>query len=807
MENINILNTITDKIKSFLPKSSDNDENTIDIKKTFSSDNIDIIPIIKIVLGLSKEFPTNILNSKLGHKYNELEFFQSNQDSNSSNNTETNSNALFEKFNNTKTKLGKTLLQSIILDPLIDNNENGNGNDNNGNGNGNKTGNAKLNLLKERQKFATSFMNNPNLEEICKTLEKCSLLEKDILAMQIDDSPEMLEVYKVVFFQFLPLQKFNYNETFLKLFYYFVIILSPVYGAVAPFIFMFAPFLFMRYILKVPISFGVFWSITKNMILGGTGFFSNLNKILNSGLGKVAEAMVGGGNGGSEGNGGSGLSIKSIIMSLVKWIVAFMNSSAGTYLYIAFLVITYLYGIYNSFQVSITYNKIINMFHSRLNIISKWLKGALLFYNMRLGFEHIEIKPIIDKINIAMKNSTIINLLNHSTFNDEPNLLSNKGIIIKTFKEFLDTKMILVPFFKYMAYIDVWSSIGKWLKKDNGYRSICNFISNSDMPIVKGNDIWNICCTVPVYNDVNLGCEKFGDSIEEENIEEKSIEEENIEEKSIDESINNKTKTKTKTKEYANLLITGPNGSGKSTYIKSVIECILLGQTVGVVPAREFSFTPFTNIATYLNIPDCQGKESLFQAEMNRCYQQLQVLNEAEEKGQFSFNIMDEIFVSTNYKEGMSGAYAIIKNMCKMNKCLNIITTHFDVLASMDEVCVSKKYFDIEIDENDNIKGDYKIRDGVSKKHMALKLLKKKGFDKTIIEDAEYLYNFLEEKQGLGLDKKDLEKKELISQEIIIEDKDLEKKELISQEIILKDNIILEKENKKEENKKEENKE
>jgi DNA mismatch repair ATPase MutS len=193
-----------------------------------------------------------------------------------------------------------------------------------------------------------------------------------------------------------------------------------------------------------------------------------------------------------------------------------------------------------------------------------------------------------------------------------------------------------------------------------------------------------------------------------------------------------------------NLLITGPNGAGKSTYIKSVIECILLGQTIGVVPAKEFTFTPFANISTYLNIPDCQGKESLFQAEMSRCYQQLQMLKNAEEKGQFSFNIMDEIFVSTNYKEGMSGAYAIIKNMCKMSKCLNIITTHFDVLASMDEVCVSKKYFDIDIDENDNIKGDYKIRDGVSKKHMALKLLKKKGFDASIIADAEYLYEKLQ---------------------------------------------------------------
>ena len=93
---------------------------------------------------------------------------------------------------------------------------------------------------------------------------------------------------------------------------------------------------------------------------------------------------------------------------------------------------------------------------------------------------------------------------------------------------------------------------------------------------------------------------------------------------------------------------------------------------------------------------------------------------------------------------------------------------------------VSKKYFDIEIDENDNIKGDYKIRDGVSKKHMALKLLKKKGFDATIIADAEYLYNFLE--------KKDIEDKK----EVILEDK---------KEIILEDKkeIILEDKKEKEE--------
>ena len=83
MENTNIFTNIANKLKSFLAKP--NDENNIDIQKTFSSENVDILPIIKIILGLSKEFPNNILNSKLGHKYNELEFFQSNQDSNSSN--------------------------------------------------------------------------------------------------------------------------------------------------------------------------------------------------------------------------------------------------------------------------------------------------------------------------------------------------------------------------------------------------------------------------------------------------------------------------------------------------------------------------------------------------------------------------------------------------------------------------------------------------------------------------------------------------------------------------------------------------
>ena len=134
------------------------------------------------------------------------------------------------------------------------------------------------------------------------------------------------------------------------------------------------------------------------------------------------------------------------------------------------------------------------MFHSRLNIIFKWLKVVVEFNKMKLGLEYPELNTVILQIKELITNPTILNLLNNPTFNNEPSVLSNKGIIIKTFKEFLDMKKLIEPFCKYMAYIDVWSSIGKWLKegkevkerKENfaNNRSICNYISESDNPTV-----------------------------------------------------------------------------------------------------------------------------------------------------------------------------------------------------------------------------------------------------------------------------------------------------------------------------------
>ena len=718
------MNTIYQKIESILAslKPTTSNENIIDLQQTFNSQNIDTLPIIKKILSLPDNFPNNILHSTTGHKYHELEFFESNLDSNISSHQEQIS--FFQRFNRTQTRLGSHLLQSILLKPLHSHTD-------------------INNILINRQKVIKSLAKYDN--KFSSMLLDLAKLEQDVLAMGLPDTPEMQEVYKIIFFDLKLARPLNYSETFQKIFCYFLIIFSPLYGIVSPFIFMFAPFLFLRYVMKVPITFDVFWNIIKNMILGGTGFFANLNKMFSSNVGTVVEGLI---------NPNGGISIKSVVFWIVKMIIGFMNSQIGTYAYIGFIVISYLYGIYNSLQVSITYNKVINMFHSRMNIISKWLKQCVAFYNLGLCFESIEITGIRQEIDILLQHPTIRVLLEHKTFSHEPGVISNKGIIIKTFREFLDAKELaqkfIEPFSHYLAYVDAFSAISSWLRENNSEnKTFCTYLLDHSTPSVKGTNVWNICCTQPVYNDIILGSSLSTTILEEETVileedktdiptnKDSTIEKDNTLHTDTDD-INTKDvileedknqplpEKKYKTIHntiHNNTIITGANGAGKSTYIKSVIECIILGQTIGVVPASEFIITPFTNITTYLNIPDCQGKESLFQAEMSRCHQQLQMLESAEKQHQFSFNIMDEIFVSTNYKEGMSGAYAIINQLCKFKHCLNIITTHFDVLANMDDLQVNKHFFDIEVDDADNISKDYKLKPGVSSKHMALKLL------------------------------------------------------------------------------------
>jgi DNA mismatch repair ATPase MutS len=181
------------------------------------------------------------------------------------------------------------------------------------------------------------------------------------------------------------------------------------------------------------------------------------------------------------------------------------------------------------------------------------------------------------------------------------------------------------------------------------------------------------------------------------------------------------------------LIITGPNKAGKSTFMRSVMTCVYLSQSLGISCCDKMALTPFIDLFTYLNVPDCIGRESLFEAELNRCYTYIEKIESF--KG-FSMGIVDELFTGTNPKEGKAASYAILKRISNNPINITILSTHFhDVIGYLDpEKFIFGKFTAKKIKEKFTY--DYKMHDGVSNQCIALQLLKERGFDKDIIGDA-----------------------------------------------------------------------
>lgn len=182
------------------------------------------------------------------------------------------------------------------------------------------------------------------------------------------------------------------------------------------------------------------------------------------------------------------------------------------------------------------------------------------------------------------------------------------------------------------------------------------------------------------------------------------------------------------------MIITGPNKAGKSTFMRSLILTIYFSQVLGVVCAEEFYFTPFTKIFTYLNVPDSIGKESLFEAELERCYVYHNSVMESMTTGDKIIGFIDELFTGTNYLEGMSGSYAIIKKISEIPTSMTILTTHYHEICDISNITYNK-FCAIENTQNTTPKYTftYKIEQGISDQCIALHLLQEKGYNDRII--------------------------------------------------------------------------
>ena len=392
---------------------------------------------------------------------------------------------------------------------------------------------------------------------------------------------------------------------------------------------------------------------------------------------------------------------------------AFLASlvTKGIYLFM------YFQNIYYSLQSSSNTNKIVNTIHEKLNKMTSYIKLTNKIKKICNDNDLSDLSSFIKYTKINDDISFYDSFFNFPVFNKSPGLISDKGKILYTYKKFKLNKDNVSDVFHYTGTIDLILSIENILSNSSSENPYCltKFLKNKE-PKLNIKKIWH------PYLDKN--------------------EVPNIVKNSID--IKN------------NILITGPNAAGKSTFIKSVIINIILSQTLGISSSEKFELTPFNMIETYLHIPDSKGNSSLFEAEMFRSKEYIEKLKNMD-NDKFSFIVLDEIFSSTNYVEGFSGAYAILKKISSFSNTLSITTTHYsdlEVLEKDTKGRIKNYKFEVDHDANNDIIFNYILKEGTSRQYIALELLKKNGFDDDLIEDAIKISNKVKQNKILDKPKK-----------------------------------------------------
>ena len=371
---------------------------------------------------------------------------------------------------------------------------------------------------------------------------------------------------------------------------------------------------------------------------------------------------------------------------------------------------------YSSIQSSKSTYNFMTVLHEKVNMLSTILDNVEsidTIIKKECKETYIELKNTVDIKEIRNNLYNLLVLFNNKICREKSCLRDNKGAILVAYHNFLDHRDKLIPILKYIGKIDAFFSIAKLFEiyedNDNKY-CLVNYVQ-SKKPYLKLEGTWHpFLNKEPILNDVEIGND------------------------------NNRC-----------ALITGPNAAGKSTFIKTLIMNIYLSQTIGIAAASKMDITPFQLIDTYLHIPDCKGRDSLFEAEMHRCKKYINIIKNMKED-EFAFVVMDEMFSSTNYVEGFSAAYAILNKISSYNNSLSLVTTHYTKLSKLENTTngnIKNYNFYIKRDKNDNIVYPYKIKKGVSNQFIALELLKLNHFDKDIIDLAINESTIMQEKDRI----------------------------------------------------------
>tara|TARA_Y100001970_G_scaffold293193_1_gene438418 strand:- start:1839 stop:3461 length:1623 start_codon:yes stop_codon:yes gene_type:complete len=175
-------------------------------------------------------------------------------------------------------------------------------------------------------------------------------------------------------------------------------------------------------------------------------------------------------------------------------------------------------------------------------------------------------------------------------------------------------------------------------------------------------------------------------------------------------------------------VITGENASGKTTTLKTLFINTILAQQFGGCFAKQFTLTPYHSFHCYLNIPDTNDRDSLFQAEVRRCKQ---ILDDIQRGGSRKKHlcIFDELFSGTNPEDATKIGLNFIKYLeTEYPNVHFLLTTHYigipNTLSTMD--CKRIKMYKMD---------NYHPVPGIATTSSCEKILKDMGLPNKIIDN------------------------------------------------------------------------
>jgi len=171
------------------------------------------------------------------------------------------------------------------------------------------------------------------------------------------------------------------------------------------------------------------------------------------------------------------------------------------------------------------------------------------------------------------------------------------------------------------------------------------------------------------------------------------------------------------------LLITGSNMSGKSTFLRTIGINLILSYIGAPVCAEKFECSLMQIFTCMRTSDNLENNISSFYAEILRIKR---IVEEVQENRKVFF-ILDELFKGTNSIDRHDGATALIKQLGSDGGS-GLISTHDLELCDLENTYSKiKNYHFKEYYLNDELKFDYKIREGASTTRNAIHLIKLAG--------------------------------------------------------------------------------